>query len=152
MVHATDTKHRQEALMNSHEARAAVNGSAGRQRRTVQAGAMPWPWPIVLILAGAFVAIGLMIDLDIVWPLALVTSGACAVAITEGVKLRRTRLSCSWTALAAICFLGLLTELVVQLVARATGLALPNIWGAAVAALIIVAVSRPVEARIAAMR
>jgi hypothetical protein len=138
--------------MDSREARAAITGSPRRQRQIVRAGAAPWPWAVVLLLAGAFVAIGLMSDLDILWPLALVTSGACAIAITEGVRLRRTRLSCNWAALAAVCFLGLLTEIAVQLAVRAIDLPLPNTWGAAAAAMIIVGVTRPVEARMAATR
>jgi uncharacterized membrane protein len=133
--------------MNSPEANAARTESARRQRQSVRAGSAPWPWPVVLILAGAFVAIGLIIDLDIVWPLAVVTSGACAIVITES---RRTPSSYNWAALAATFFLGLLAGIAVQFVGRAADLPLPHTWGAAAAALIIIGVSRPVEARMAA--
>jgi hypothetical protein len=136
--------------MNSHDAHAARTESARRQRQSVQAGPTPWAWAIVVILAGAFVAIGLMIDLDIVWPLAIVTSAACAITITERGKLRRTRRSYSWAALAAMFFLGLLADIAVQVGVRAADLSLPNTWGATAAALTIIGVSRPVQARTAA--
>lgn len=136
--------------MKSHEAKATRTESARRQRQTVQAGSTPWPWPIVLILAGAFVAIGLWIDLDIVWPMAVVTSGACAIVITESGKLRRTPSSYNWVALAATFFLGLLADIAVQFVVRGADPQLPNTWGATAAALTIIGVSRPVQARMAA--
>jgi hypothetical protein len=106
----------------------------------------------VVILAGAFVAIGLMADLDIVWPLAIVTSGACAITIIERGKLPRNRWSYSWVALAAMLVLGLLADIAVQVGVRAADLPLPHTWGAAAAALAIVGVSRPLQARRVASR
>lgn len=133
--------------MNSHDAHAARTESERRQRQSVQAGPTRWPWAIVAILAGAFVAIGLMIDLDLVWPLAIVTSGACAITIIERGKLRPAPRSYSWAALAAMFLLGLLVDAAVQVAVRAADLPLPNTWGATAAALTIIGVSRPVQAR-----
>jgi hypothetical protein len=136
--------------MHSHDAHAARTESERRQRQSVQAGPTRWPWAIVAILAGAFVAIGLMIDLDIVWPLAIVTSGACAITIIGRGKLPGAPRSYSWAALAAMFVLGLLAGAAVEIGVRAADLPLPNTWGAAAAALTMLGVSRPVQARTAA--
>lgn len=137
--------------MNSHEAQAALTESARRQQQTVQAGSAPWPWSLVLTLAGAFVAIGLTNDLDMVWLLALVIAGACAIVTTKGVKLRRTRSSRGWSAaLAATFFLALIVDIAVQFVVRGADLPLPNTLGAIAAALTVICVGRPVQARMAA--
>ncbi|MEA2191233.1 MAG: hypothetical protein QOI73_1354 [Solirubrobacteraceae bacterium] len=136
--------------MNSHDAHAARTESERRQRQSGQAGLARWPWAIVALLAGAVVAIGLMVDLDLVWPLAIVTSGACAITIIERGKLRPAPRSYSWAALAAMLVLGLLAGAAVEVGVRAADLPLPNTWGATAAALTILGVSRRVQARTAA--
>jgi len=139
--------------MNSQEAQAALVESRRRQQQTVQAGSAPWPWSLVLTAAGTLVAIGLITDLDMIWMMALVILGAWGIFTTSGVKLRETRSSRNWgVALGATFALALAADIAVQFVVRGADLPLPNTWGAAAAALTIIIVSRPVQARMAASR
>ncbi len=72
---------------------------------------------------------------------------------SSGVKLRETRSSRNWAwALGATFVLALAADIAVQFVVRGADLPLPNTWGAAAAALTIIAISRPVQARLAASR
>jgi len=139
--------------MNPDEAQAALIESARRRRQTVQAGRAPWPWSLVLMAASTLVALGLIIDLNVIWMTALLILGAWGIFKTNEVKLRETRSSRGWAvALGATFFLALAADVAVQFVVRDAELALPNTWGAAAAALTIIVVSRPVQARLAASR
>jgi len=139
--------------MNSEEAQAALVESQRRRQQTVQAGSAPWPWSLVLTAAGTLVALGLITDLNMIWMYALLILGAWGIFKTSGVKLRETRSSRNWAwALAASFGLALAADIAVQFPVRDADLPLPNTWGAAAAALTIILVSRPLQARMAASR
>jgi hypothetical protein len=139
--------------MNADEAQAALMESGRLQRETVQAGSAPWPWSLVLTAAGALVALGLITDLNMIWMYALLILGSWGIFKTNGVKLRETRRSRGWgIALGATFLLALAADVAVQLVVRGADVPLPNTWGAAAAALTVIAVSRPVQGRMAASR
>lgn len=106
---------------------------------------------MVLLGAATLLAIGISNDLDMVWLLGLVVIALCTLATTHGVKLRATRSSRGWkAALAATFLLALLADITVQFIARSTDLPLPNTLAAAAAALTVILVCRPVQARMAA--
>jgi len=137
--------------MKAQDAQAALNESARRRQQTVQAGSAPWPWSLVLSAAATLVAIGVVTDLDMIWLYGLVILAAWPIVTTNGVKLRRTRESRGWAAALAVTFLlALLADIAVQFVVRGADLAMPNTLGAAAAAATVIAVCRPVQARMAA--
>jgi len=140
-------------MMDAHEARAALAEFERRQQQTVEAGTAPWPWQMVLTSAAAFVAFGLLIDMDMIWLGALLVGLAAAAGTRQAVQLRRTKSSRGWTAaLVATFFFALLADVAVQFAVRGSDLPLPNTWGSAAAALTVVLVGRPIQARTAASR
>ena len=137
--------------MEPRDAQAALNESARRRRQTVQAGTEPWSWSLVLSAAATLVAIGIATDLEMIWLYAVVIVASWGIVKTNGVRLRRTRASRGWgAALTATFLLALLADIAVQFVVRGEDMAAPNTWGAAAAALTIIAISRQVHARMAA--
>lgn len=136
--------------MDHREARAALAESAHRRQQTIDAGTAPWPWRTVLTLAGAFVALGLSIDADMIW-LGAALVGIVAASTTRAVALRRTRPSPTRVAvLLATVVLAVLVDIAIQLVVRGADLPLPNTWGSAAAAAVLVLLVRPAQARVAA--
>ena len=137
--------------MDHNEAQAALDESARRQRQTIDAGTAPWPWRTVLILAAALVALGVAVDVEMVWLTAVVIAGAATAVTAKVVVLRGRSPSRGWVAaLVAIFVLALLADIAIQFAVRGADLALPNTWGAAAAAAVIVLLARPVQARVAA--
>ncbi len=70
----------------------------------------------------------------------------------QAVQLRGRSSRGSDAALAATFVFALLVDIAVQFAVRGADLAMPNTWGAAAAALMIVLVARPIHARTAASR
>lgn len=137
--------------MDHSEARAALTESAHRRQQTIDAGSAPWPWRTVLAFAGAFVGLGLSIDADMIWLGALVFAGVATAGTTRAVTLRRTRPSRGWVvALCGTFVLALLADVAVQFAVRGAQLPLPNTWGSVAAAVVIVLLARPAQARVAA--
>lgn len=137
--------------MDHHQAQEALSESVRRRQQTIDAGTTPWPWRTVVAFAGAFVALGLFIDVEMIWLGALLLAGVAVAGSPRAVTLRRARPSRGWVAaLLGILVLALLADIAVQLAVRAADLPLPNTWGSAAAAAVIVLLARPVQARVAA--
>lgn len=133
------------------DAAAALAESARLRRLTVDAGSAPWRWSTVLSWAAVLLALGLAVDAELGWLTVLVVIGAAALGTVRAVSLRRTRASRAWSAaLAATIAVALAADVAVQALVRGADLPLPNTWGAAAAALVLVLVARPVQARAAA--
>ena len=131
--------------MDANEASAALAEFERRQQQTVDAGTAPWPRRAVLAAAAAFVAFGLLIDLEMIWLGAILLVGASAAGTTKVVQLRRTG---SGTAvLAAVFVFALGVDVAVQLAVRSAELPLPNTWGAAAAAVTAVLLATVARAR-----
>lgn len=137
--------------MDAHEARAALTESKRRQQQTVEASAATWTWR-ALSVAAAFVAFGLLIDVDMIWLAAIPAVVVSAVWARQAVQLRGRSSRGSDAALTATFVFALLVDIAVQFAVRGADLAMPNTWGAAAAALTIVLVARPIHARTAASR
>jgi hypothetical protein len=137
--------------MDAHEARAALAESKHRQQQTVEASAATWTWR-ALSLAAAFVAFGLLSDVDMIWLGAIPAVVVSAVWARQAVQLRGRSSRRSDAVLTATFVFALLVDIAVQFAVRGEDLAMPNTWGAAAAALMIVLVARPIHARTAASR
>lgn len=138
--------------MDAQEARTALDDVERRQQQTVAAGTAPWSWKGLLACAAAFVAYGLLIDQDMIWLVGLLIVGIVAVGGRRLVQLRR-RPADRWTAVLAGTFvLALLVDIAVQWIVRGAELLLPNTWGAAAAALTVILIGRPLQARAVASR
>lgn len=134
--------------MDAHEARAALAECERRQQQTVEAGSAPWSWRVVLSSSAAFVAFGLLIDMDMIWLGAVLVGLAAAAGSRQVVQLRRRKSTRGWTtALGATFVLALLADVAVQFAVRGSDWPLPNTWGSAAAALTVVVLGRPIQAR-----
>ena len=137
--------------MDAHEARATLAESKRRQQQTVEASAATWTWR-ALSFAAAFVVFGLLSDVDMIWLGAIPAVVVSAVWARQAVQLRG-RSSRGWeAALAATFVFALLVDIAVQFAVRGADLSMPNTWGSAAAALMVVLVARPIHARTAASR
>ena len=138
--------------MDIHEARSALAESQHRQQQTITAGAAPWSWRALLSGAGAFVAYGVALDLDMVWLVGLLVVAVVAAGGRTVVKLRG-KPSPGWTAaLAATFVLALVVDIAVQFAIRGADLPAPNTFGGLAAALTVILLGRPIQARLAAAR
>ncbi len=139
--------------MDVHEARAALAESKRRQQQTVEAGTAAWR-RAVLSFAATFVLVGLAIDVGTIWLVAIpLVAASTAVGRRQVLQLRRTTSSrgCK-AALASTVVFALLADIAVQFPVRGADLPLPNTWGAAAAALTVILLARPIQARTAASR
>ena len=138
--------------MDIHEARSALAESQHRQQQTIAAGTARWSWRSVLIGAGAFVAYGVALDLDMVWLVGLLVLAVVGLGGRTLVKLRG-KPSRGWAAaLAATFVIALLADIAVQFVIRGADLPMPNTFGGLAAALTVILLGRPIQARLAAAR
>ncbi|WP_334608736.1 hypothetical protein [Micromonospora sp. CPCC 205546] len=124
---------------------------AERRRQSIEAGTTAWPPRALWSICLGVVALGLLVDADMVWLWALLVVLCLGTAWNRGVQLRPTRSSRHWkVALAATFVLALVADIAVQFVVRALEWPLPNTFGALGAAVTIALLSRPVQARLVA--
>jgi hypothetical protein len=134
------------------DAQEALTEARQRQQQTVAAGTAPWSWRAVLTGAAAWVGYGAALDLDMVWLVGLLVLVVIGVGGRAVVKLRSKR-SPGWTAaLVATFVLALAVDIAVQFAVRGAGWPVPNTLGSLGAALTVVALARPIQARAAAAR
>jgi hypothetical protein len=135
--------------MDAHD---ALTEARQRQQQTLAAGAAPWSWRALLSGAAAWVGYGLALDLDMVWLVGVLVLVVIGVGGRAAVKLRSKR-SPGWTvALVATFALALVVDIAVQFAVRGAGWSLPNTLGSLGAALTVLALARPIQARAAAAR
>jgi hypothetical protein len=139
--------------MDPHEAERTLAQVAERRRQSIEAGTAAWPAPAVWSICLGVLALGLLIDAEMIWLWALLVVAGLGVAWNRGVQLRPTRSSRQWrVALVGTFVLAFAADIAVQFVVRALQWPLPNTLGALGAAVTIALLSRPVQARLAASR
>lgn len=133
--------------MEPYDADEALSDIHESQRRTTTEGARPWPWSFVAALAAALIAVGATIDLDMIWLTALVLVALAAATVPRRAQLLPSGVTRGYTfASAAVLVLALVINVLVQVLIREQGWQAPNTWGGVGAALVIVIVTRPVQA------
>ncbi|WP_375430909.1 hypothetical protein [uncultured Friedmanniella sp.] len=137
--------------MDAHEASAVLAEAERRRQQTVTAGVAPWPWRLLGVWAGALVAYGLALDLDLVWVGGLLIIAALLAGGQRMVRLRGTHTPSRWALALAVAVAMLVVDIAVQSLVRWADGPLPNAVGALAAALLLLLV-RPMQARIAAAR
>ncbi|MFV2116001.1 hypothetical protein ACFHW0_27195 [Micromonospora sp. LOL_025] len=124
---------------------------AERRRQSIEAGTAAWSPRALWTICLGVIALGLLIDADMIWLWALLVVLGLGTAWNRGVQLRPTRSSRHWkVALVATFVLALAADIAVQFVVRALHWPMPNTIGALGAAVTIALLSRPVQARLAA--
>lgn len=135
--------------MDAHEALAEARH---RQQQTVAAGTAPWSWRALLTGAAAWVGYGVALDLDMVWLVGVLALVVLAAGGRAAVKLR-SKPTRGWTlALVATFVLALLVDIAIQFAVRGADLPLPNTLGSLAAAVTVLVLARPIQARAAAAR
>jgi hypothetical protein len=142
---------RRDGTVDVHEAQDALAQAAQRRRQTVEAGTAVWSARQIWSICSSVLALGILVDAEMVWLWVLLILLGVGVAWNNGVRLRPTRASRPWrVALAGTFVLAFVAHVLAQFPARALDWPLPNTIGAAAACLVIVALARPVQARLAA--
>lgn len=137
--------------MDAREAERTLSQAAERRRQSIEAGTAAWPPRVWWSICLSVLALGLLIDADMIWLWGLLMVIGLGVAWNRGVQLRPTRSSRRWTAVLAATFvLAFVADVAVQFVVRALQWPLPNTLGALGALATIALLSRPVQARLAA--
>lgn len=135
------------------DAAAAAEALAEVRRRgdqTRAAATAPWPAAAVVPVAASFLPLGYLIDIDMVWAFAVAVGVTVALAGRRAVQLRAADRDGRRDLLLLASFvLALLVDIAVQAVVRGADLPLPNTWGAAGAAAVVLAVSWPLQRRTA---
>ena len=121
-----------------------------RGQQTRAAATAPWPAAAVVPVAVAFLPLGYLLDVDLVWAFAAAVVALVAIAGRRAVALRAAHRDARRDLLLAVGFVvALLADVAVQAVVRGAGLPLPNTWGAAGAAVVVLAVCWPLQRRTA---
>ena len=137
--------------MDPQEAERTLAQVAERRRQSIEAGTAAWSPRVVWSICLSVLALGLLVDADMIWLWAVLMFIGVGAAWNRGVQLRPTRSSRQWrVALVATFFLAFAADVAVQFVVRALEWPLPNTWGALGAAVTIALLSRPVQARLSA--
>ena len=137
--------------MDAREAERALAQVAERRRQTIDAGTTPWSRRAVWSICAAILALGVLTDADMIWLWVLLMCMGVGAAWNSGVRLKRTRASGRWqAALAATFVVAFCAHVLGQAPARALDWPLPNTIGSAAACLVVLALCRPVQARLAA--
>jgi hypothetical protein len=137
--------------VEAREAEQALAQVAQRRRQAIDAGAAPWSPHAVWSICSSVLALGILTDAGMIWLWVLLMLMGVGVAWKNGVQLKRTRDSVRWqAALVATFVLAFAAYVGAQFPVRAAEWPLPNTFGALGACAVIVLVSRPVQARLAA--
>ncbi|SKC35776.1 hypothetical protein [Plantibacter cousiniae (nom. nud.)] len=132
--------------MDHEDAQDRLNQARDASRRSARQGA----FTTAILTAVLIIALGVVVDLDMVWLLGLVAIGFVALSLARPVKLRldwsdRTGvllLTASGVAVAVV-------YVVTQWIARSAGVSVPNTVSAVVAAVVVFAVCLPALVRLA---
>jgi len=132
--------------MDHEDAQDRLNQARDASHRSARQGALT----TAILTAVLIIALGVVVDLDMVWLLGLVAIGFVALSLARPVKLRldwsdRTGvllLTASGVAVAVV-------YVVTQWIARSAGVSVPNTVSAVVAAVVVFAVCLPALVRLA---
>lgn len=132
--------------MDHEDAQDRLNQARDASRRSARQGALT----TAILTAVLIIALGVVVDLDMVWLLGLVAIGFVALSLARPVKLRldwadRTGvllLTASGVAVAVV-------YVVTQWIARSAGVSAPNTVSAIVAAVVVFAACLPALVRLA---
>ncbi|WP_432534654.1 hypothetical protein [Kineococcus arenarius] len=139
--------------MDAREAEATLALAAERRRQAVAEGTTAWSGKATWSICSSALALGVLIDADMIWLWVLLVLMGVGVAWNRGVRLRGYPASRGWTAaLWGTYALAFLAYVLGQGVSRALEVPIPATVGTALASLVIAFVSRPVQARYAASR
>jgi hypothetical protein len=128
-----------EVTMNSNEAAARLTEAHRMNRLSAKSGA----WVTSLAVSVALTAIGVVVDLDMVWLSALIALGLVGLWVARPVRSRLM-----WSDPVGVWLVGggavlaLAADIAVQFPVRAAGWAAPNTIGALAAAVVILIVCR----------
>ena len=143
--------HEHTPSISPEEATAALAENRRREVETVAAGSSPWSARDVVPVALALPPLGYLIDLDLVWLFAVLAATMAVFAVRRQVQLRADRRSVRWDlALLATFAAALAADVAVQFMVRGADLPLPNTWGMAAAAVVVLGLVWPVQRRAAA--
>lgn len=137
--------------MDAREAQQALTQSAQRRQQTVTAGTAPWTRTQVWSLCASALALGALTDLGMIWLWLVLMLLGVGVAWQRGVQLRPTHASRLWQiALAGTFMPAFALNIVFQAVARGLDWPMPNTIGMVGACLVIITLTRAVQARMTA--
>ncbi|GAB3457343.1 hypothetical protein AB1207_17605 [Kineococcus endophyticus] len=137
--------------MDAREAQQALTEAAHRRQQAVTAGTAPWTKGQVWSLCSCALALGVLTDAGMIWLWVLLMLMGVGVAWRRGVQLRSTRSSGRWqAALLATVVPAIAANVLFQAVARGLDWPLPNTVGMVGACLVIVTLTRAVQARMVA--
>ena len=137
--------------MDAREAQQALTQAAQRRQQTITAGTTPWTRRQAWSLCSCALALGVLTDADMLWLWVLLMLMGVGVAWQRGVQLKPTRASSRWqVALLATFVPAAALNVLFQAVARGLDWPLPNTIGMVGACLVIVTLTRAVQARVAA--
>ena len=137
--------------MDAREAQQALTQAAQRRQQTIAAGTAPWTRFQVWSLCSCALALGVLVDADMIWLWVVLMLMGVSAAWRRGVQLRPTRSSGRWqTALLATFVPAIAVNVLFQAVARGLDWPLPNTIGMVGACLVILTLTRAVQARMAA--
>jgi hypothetical protein len=140
--------------VSAEDAAAALAENRRLEARTVAAGSSAWSARDVVPVALALPPLGYLLDADMVWLFAVLAGLVAVLAVrSRRVLLRWDRRSLRHDlVLLAALLVALAADVAVQYVVRGADLPLPNTWGMAAAALVVVALVWPVQRRLAGSR
>ena len=137
--------------MDAREAQQALDQAAHRRQQTIAAGTTPWTRGQVWSLCSCALALGVLTDADMIWLWLVLMLMGVGVAWRRGVQLRPTRSSGRWQAALLATFVpAIAVNVLFQAVARGLDWPLPNTVGMVGACLVIVTLTRAVQARMVA--
>lgn len=132
------------------DAAAALAEVRRREAQTVVAGTSAWSARDVVPVALALPPLGYLLDLDLVWLFAALVGLMAVFTVRRRVQLRADRRS--WRrdlVLLATFAAALAADVAVQYLVRGADLPLPNTWGTAAAAVVVLVLVWPVQRRLA---
>lgn len=129
---------------------AALAENWKREAQTIAAGSSPWPARGVIPVAVALPPLGYLIDVDLVWLFATLAATMAVLTATRRVQLRPDRRSARSDLLVlATLVVAFAANVAMQFAIRSADLPLPNMWGMAAAAVVVLLVVWPVQRRAA---
>lgn len=139
--------------MDPREAEENLALADRRRQQAVTEGTSRWSAKDTWSICSLALALGVLIDADMLWLWFVILVTGAGVAVSRGVRLRGHPASPGWTAALAGTFLVAAGAYVAgQALARAYELPIPATAGMVLASLVIVLLCRPVQARWAASR
>ena len=139
--------------MDAREAEKTLETAAERRRQAVDEGTAGWSATTTWSICAGALALGILIDADLIWLWGVFVVMSAGVAWTRGVRLKNHPASPRWTAALVSSFvLALVAVVIGQAVGRSFGVPVPATIGSLFACVVIVLVARPVQARWAASR